>query len=332
MEEFARNAVVGGVLLGLIGLLGPFRRRALVALIPLGAALGAAIGFGFRPVEPAAPLDLAALLPWLLLGITARAARPWLPRQAGVAAVLGGLVLGDLATALLLGPRCADGRTAIRVALVASGAALVSPIGTPSCVLMSTSPELVALAVALILVAWPRGELTPAEGRPAVTALLAALAVAAWFVPIWPVLGGAIVLGLVGLRDLRSTPIPWGPIAWIAGAGVVVQLVDHAGTLAEVAVGLEWLTGLMPQAMSAATFVVAVVAAALMGEGAASLAGATLLDTYVGGLPHGVVMIGLTVGGLGPVLLARGEHGLGPMWTPWLAQVVLAGLWVMLFG
>lgn len=337
MEEFARNAAIGGGLLGLLAVLGPWRRFAPLAVVPALAAVGCAVGFGWAPVDPAPSSSVLTLVLWLVLGLLARAANVWMPRHAGVAAVVGGLLLGDLATALLLGPRCKDGETAIRVALVASGAAIISPIGTPATLMLGTSPALLALAVPLVLVAWPRAELD-GGGSKAALGVLTGLVGLLLFLPAhttpWILLGGCVPLLGLALRGLRTTPVPWGPLVWVLGAAVLLTSVDHAGTLNEAAIGIEWLLDIAPAATRYGLFGVAAFAAAVAGEGAGSLAAADLLSTFVelGAAPRAVLIAGLGIGGLGPVLLARGDHAWGPLWRPWVMQLGVGAVWVAIFG
>ncbi|MCP4803989.1 MAG: hypothetical protein GY913_08850 [Proteobacteria bacterium] len=321
----------------MLAVLGPWRRFAPLAVVPALAAVGCAVGFAWAPVDPAASPNVLTLVLWLVLGLLARAANVWLPRQAGVAAVVGGLLLGDLATALLLGPRCKDGETAIRVALVASGAAIVSPIGTPATLILGTSPALVALAVPLVLVAWPRGELDGGGNKTAL-GVLTGLVGLMLFLPAdttpWVLLGGCVPLLGMGLRSLRTTPVPWGPLAWVLGAAVLLTSVDHAGTLNEAAIGIEWLFGIAPAATRYGLFGVAALSAAVAGEGAGSLAAADLLSTFLelGPAPRAALVAGLGIGGLGPVLLARGDHAWKPLWRPWLLQLGAGVIWVAVFG
>lgn len=206
LDPLARNAAALGGLLGLTVLLGPARLRwpwlgPALALLALGTAAG--LG-ALAPGAPLAPFPVEAALTlagWFLLGSAARAAGgPRLPRHPGYAALLAGILMGDLAAAAWILPAVRDRALGARLAMVAAAGGLMSPIGTPARLLLSGLPELGWMPALLVLLVFPLGSTSAPElprGRLAVSAvLLAVMGVA--FTPEWrlpAVVGGAVLLG-----------------------------------------------------------------------------------------------------------------------------------------
>ncbi len=333
MDLLVRNATAGGVLLGLALLLGLGRRWSAVAVLPVLGAAGCAVAFHWVPVErlAGAPVvELGTLSAWLLLGFAGRAARPMLPRSAGLAALVAGALLGDLAAVALLAPRAQDGRTAVRIALVASAGGLLSPIGTPVTLLLVSSAEVAPLAVLLALVAWPGGCRIDGEGSAPASALLAAIAL---FAAARPELAplvlvvGSVVLGLMGRRSLGLSKLPFEALAWVGAITFVAWSVRHSGLFEQALVGIEmveqraWLDPLL--------FGAAFVFGAVAGEPAGALVVASMLDTAAHPLPPVALplAVGLGVGGLGPLLLCRGP--LREALLPLSLQVAVALAWLV---
>lgn len=333
MELFFRNAAIAGGLLGLTLLCGLARKRPWVALIPIVGAVSCALGFHWLPAEPltgAPVLEFTTLATWLLLGFAGRTAQPMLPRSAGMAALLGGALLGDLAAIALLAPRAPNGRTAVRMALVASAGGLLSPIGSPVTVLFASPAELAPLAALLALVAWPGGERVEGEGSAPASALLLATALFTTATPTWTpliLLGGSALMLAMGARRAKVTPVPWGALAWIGGVAVVAWSARHAGLSEQLLFGLESVEG--AAWLTPALFGGAFVVAAVGGEPGGALMAASILDTTAHALPRFdlALAVGLGVGGLGPVLLSRGPWR--EALIPLTLQVAVALAWLM---
>jgi len=332
VHPYVLNAVVGGVLAGAFLLFWQPRRWWWLVGIPVVAAIGCAIGLGWMPARPldgAPTLEAGTLLAWLALGFAGRAAGPMLPRSAGVAAVLGGALLGDLAAIALLSPRAPDGKTAVRMALVASAGALLSPIGTPVTLLLASPTELAPLAVLLALVAWPGGARVDGTGSvPASVVLLStALLAAAW--PdhvLWTLLGGAALCALMGRSHLRTVKLPLGGLAWVIGAAVVAWSARHSGAFAEVLISVEWAQGaawLEPAAFGIGAL------AGMGSEPAGALLAASLVDTTAGGPPPQTLAlaVGVAIGGLSPIALTGGPWRAAVV--PYLLQLLVALVWLM---
>src|SRR5690606_17520722 len=100
-------------------------------------ALAAAMFAGVLPFDDArramwlAALWRPELLALVLLALWAQHLRPWAAPPHAIDAVATGLLLGWLPATALLVPSATDPREAARVAVLATGAALASPIGGP---------------------------------------------------------------------------------------------------------------------------------------------------------------------------------------------------------
>ena len=321
MEPFLRNLAVGGGLLAVTALLALGRRRWWAAVLPLGGAVGLAVGLRWMPFEPlaGAPVpEVATLLVWVLMGCAARVARPMLPRNAGLAALIAGGLMGDIAAMVLLAPRAPDGRTAARMACVASAGALLSPIGTPATLLLVGPAELAPVAALLALVAWPGARRLDGSGSPTASILLVATAAAA---AAWPhgsitamAFCAALLAGL-GLRAQRTLRLPWGRLLFLVAVSAVAWSARHAGLWEQAIAGVERVAGAswLDPALAAGAFLLA----ALVGEPTAALALASMLDTAAHPLPPLALplALGVGVGGLGPLLLsgARVREALVPL-------------------
>lgn len=237
MVDFLPAAVGLGCVLGVTLLLARLERWWPLALGLAALAVGLAVGLQVLPQgAPLASwrgLDLAVLLGWLMLGAGARKLRPRLWGPLGLQAVVAGLVLGDLGAAALMAGLVEDPEKRARAALVASGAALLSPIGTPATLLMARPWELGLLPLALILVVWPRGEAS-SEGRIAVTVGLAAVAGLALWSP--------LVVAVAGLGvALWTRQLPWRAMVWLAGLSVVAAAAQSSGAVHQLGLGLDYL-------------------------------------------------------------------------------------------
>lgn len=336
LEAVELNAVVAGALVAVAAVAGLLRKRwyvgVAVALIGLGTLL-------VRDLLPGSDAGLpweqaGALLAWLMLGHVARAAGgPILSSSWGFSAVMAGWLLGDIGAAALFAGLCADKKLAARCALVASGAALMSPIGTPTSLVLVDPAALGPLPVALALVAWPRGSMddgkTP-KGKLWVTAVLAMVAGAVNWMPEWRLLFlllgiGALAAGNKGQVDADN--FPSAQAAWVVAAMVVAWVVRTSGLGRFALDGAhEWLN--LSPSMGPITFAGGgVISAAMLGEAGAVPIALSVVDSTAGVSDPSVRLAlagGIGVGGLGPLIASGGfKHG----WKPWLMQVGLVLAW-----
>ncbi len=210
---------------------------------PLLALLALGLGFGLKAIPLGAPLaafpvhNAAVLAGWLLLGAGARAAGPWLPGPLGLQAALAGMLVGDLGGAALMAGLIKEPEGAARAALVASGAALLSPVGTPASVIMQDPLAFGLLPLMLVVVVWPRGGATPG-GSKAVSALLLLVALISAFTP-WAMLVAGAALCLWGRQ------LPWRHLLWLLGLSVVAWAAHSAGATHQFALGLDYAVTLV---------------------------------------------------------------------------------------
>jgi hypothetical protein len=346
-ELIVQNATAAGVLLGGTLLLGLTRLRWWAALPVLLGSLGLILGMGSLPEPPLTAFPgrgLLTLLLWLAFGVAARAARPLLPRSLGVAAVVAGALMGDLAAALLLAPQARDARTAARVGLCCAAGGLLSPMGTPATLLLVEASLLAPIALPLALLAWPRGQRDQAGSLPA-TGLLATLTVLASVLPELrlPLLAlGAAMLAALGRARLRPilAETPMALFGWLVAAAVAAWAALHLGLLQQIQVGLETTLDVLPDQGPVLVAGAASLVSLLAGEGAgALLLEATLGATWTGpseSLPTALAL-GLAVGGVGPAWLALGAGGhrlaerLRWLALPLALQLAAALLWLTWF-
>lgn len=347
-----RNMIAFGVILGIAALLGPLRKRAWWVGLPV--AVAAVIGLFSLDLwvghVAALPWEEAGtVLAWLLMGHCARAAGgPVLPRSWGLVAALCGWMMGDLgATALMVG-LVADRETAIRCALVASAAAMISPIGS-GISLIAIDPALFGpLPVLLALVAWPVGGTPERGGKIAVSLLLGTTAAAvAWF-PEYRIVALAVsasVLAFLGREKLAPGRFPAEEGLLVIGLALVAWGMRHAGLSREILVALDLLREALPAAANGILAALGLTLGALFGESAAapllhSVMGASVLDPD----PQVIAPIaaGIAIGGLGPLWLVWRYHGeterngrpQAPFWRqairPFGMQIIVLLAWALL--
>lgn len=337
-----RNMIALGTFVVLAVLLGPARLR----LPLLGPALGlAALGlaWGLGAVAAGAPLEglpqeaTVTVLGWFLLGSAARAAGgPRLPAHPGYAAFTAGLLMGDLAAGAWLLPLVKDRALGARLAVVAAGGALMSPVGTPARLLLVDLGALAWMPIAMVALAMPLQELPRRilpEGRWAVSAVLVATMGLA-FDPAWrmaAVVGGAVVLSLMAPREARHR-LPWREMLWVLGFAGVVGAARSAGLWAELRLGLGLLLGLSPGLAVLAVVCGGAVLALLVGEAAGAVLLWSVLDAGAGAGPGPLVAalaLALAVGEGG---LWRGLEGLRAtalLRSVQLAVVLAWALWTV---
>ncbi|MFT5586195.1 MAG: hypothetical protein ACI9VR_003792 [Cognaticolwellia sp.] len=358
--------VAFGVILGLAALFGPLRKRAWWVGGPIAlAAVGALIGLDLWVGHLAAlPWEQAGtVLAWLLMGHCARAAGgPVLPRSWGLVAALCGWMMGDLgATALMVG-LVADRGTAIRCALVASAAAMISPIGSGVSLVVIDPALFGPLPVLLALVAWPVGGIPAGEssaagaseqapgrsGRVSVSLLLGATAAAAAWFPEYRLVALAVsasVLAFVGRDNLAPERFPAGDGVMVVAMALVAWGLRHSGLSREVLLGFELLREGLPAATNGILALLGVGLGMLLGESAA----APLLQSILGAsaLPPdpqvlGPMAAGVAIGGLGPLWIIWRHHGESekgarpavPFWRqamrPFGMQLIIVLAWALL--
>lgn len=237
------SAVLGGVFLVARPL--PWMRRYLPEILVI-TVIVATLAMGFPPVGTArlalwqAALWSPSVFGLVLLALWSQVARR--PEDAGPAraqdALALGLVIGWLPTTALLGPRTRGPGHAARLAVIATAASAISPLGGPIPLVLSHGDPAWSAWVALpslacILVAWPWSDRPrlPARDLRLLGPGLLGIAVA-WTVG--PLAGVAVaaVLGIAlrrrsesptppGLADLR--PLRLALAAWLVAAFATVS-------------------------------------------------------------------------------------------------------------
>lgn len=277
------------------------RGRLVVTVAALIGAIGLSLAWGRIDVDglsdPSAWSPLCNwLLPWLVaaallrgrLGVVLLGRFPL-----GLLAVVGALVFGDVGATLLLLPRADSPRTAARIALTASAAALWSPVGTPAALLVFSPADVGWLPVLLVAVAWPSGA------------------------------GLSLPVRLTG----RRVPSP-GYLGWLALVGLLTVVALRSGALVELREGVDWMLSSFGAMGRVAVAGGGVVLSALTGEAGASLALGAAFSSHPGGMAQAELLagLGLAVGGLTPLLLSGAfREGL----RLWLLQVSLFLAWTV---
>lgn len=348
MSPELQAPVAFGVILGLATLLAPARHRVWWLGLPVVAVVLAAVfglnlqagGLAGLPWE-----ETGSILAWLLLGHCARVAGgPVLPRSWGLVAALAGWLMGDLGAAALLAGLIADRGTAIRAALVASAAALISPIGTPVSLVVVDPAYFGPLPIFLALVAWPVGALPERQGRVSVSLILGSAAALVAWIPSQRLIflaAAAALLAFLARKNLQAERFPAGEGVFAIAAGVLAWGARHGGLSRELLAGLELLQGALPDAANGLFATAGVLLGLLMGE----TAGAPLIHSMLGASANppdpamlSCVAAGLAVGGLGPLLMVWRHHPGNengsprpPFWRealrPYLMQVVVVVAW-----
>ena len=207
----------------------------------------------------------------------------------GGCVVASTLFIGDVAAALVWASGESDSRQRSRIALTASAAGLLSPLGTASTLLLGDRALRVPLGFLLLAMSWPRGRAAPQ--------------------------------GTAGLPSLKRS------LAWMLAIGMLCCIADTCGTLSLAREGLGWLETRVPYSLAGVWALTGSALAALGGEEAAALVASVVLADGQGvGIPNVTLALGsgLAVGGLAP-LLVTGCLRVG--WRLWLTQVVTAAVW-----
>lgn len=207
-----------------------------------------------------------------------------------LAVALGAACFGSLAACLGLVVAEPDAGRRARLVVAASGAALLTPWGSPaSLALGGASSELTALGVVLALVGFTRGG-----------------AATRWSPPDW-----------VAVRNMSLL------LVWVV---LLVWLMRHGGVPDFLATGLEGLSARLPGRSTLWLGTVASIVGSLVHPAGAALVGGLVVDhaTQVRGTwALDALKVGLTVGaGLPALLLTRSRLSVGlPLWV---LQVLIA--------
>ncbi len=297
MPAYLDMAWVGGAA-GLVALLCQFRR--LEKLWPLGVALVAGVAAWRWVIDPAWVWESIRLdVPWgsaILLALWGLQARlGWLRVEGWVGAVLGGVLVGDVAVATSLVMTEPDPGRRARLVLAASGASLIGRTGGAAPLLLGWGGgTLVVLGLLLALVGYSGSK--------------------KWGISVQkPVLSGAWPALLTG----------------IAG-GLIVWLLITAGVLEFAAGRMEVLPVKLPAFGRWIVTAVGLGVGALADEGVGALAASETLARALSlreDWARQSLLSGITVGGGLPLLLiTRSSLRVGlPLW---LLQVAVLAAWI----
>jgi len=260
-------------------------------------------------------------------------------------AVAGGLLLGWLPTVALLVPGAPGPRRAARLALLATAASAISPIGGPVQILLADgtlgwSSWALVPAIAAVGVAWPWKQ--PA-GRPEIPWRVATAAVlgiaASW--ALGGLMGIAVAAGvLLGATWRRPPPsLPIAERGRLLGLAVAAHL---AGSFAQ-AVGIGWM-GAWAIDQAARSSAGPAILGSLCAAGGLlappvlfAAVGERIADALVGHPQgtHYLLALPAVLSPVPPLLLAAGVHGRA-VWRPGLAigavQLGIALGWILLAG
>ncbi len=296
MDPLIRNAIAGGALLLLALLAGRSRHRVAIGWVCATISLALAGVWGFLdPValrhDPTWPA-LGRLWAWVAFSMLAAApvARLLARGPLGVRCVLLSALVGDVAATLWLAGRESSPSTRTRIALTASATGLVSPLATPSTLLLGTDSSRWLLVGVLWALCWPRGAAEPQEETGAITHRRF----------LWPAL--VCLLVVVG-----------------AASGVIL----------EARVGMDLLTEGRDWALPAFSGL-GLVLGAVGGESGGSLLAVALLDNgdALAQGARNVLGAGLALGGLAPLVAARAVRGGWKLWLVQCGLVVAWSWWM----
>jgi hypothetical protein len=299
VDPLIRNAIAGGVLLVVALLAGRSRHRVAVGWVCATIALALAGVWGFLdPValrhDPTWP-TLGRLWVWVAFTMLAAAPAGRLLARGplGVRCVLLSALVGDVAATLWLAGRESSPATRARIALTASATGLLSPLATPSTLLLGVDSSRWLLVGVLWVLCWPRGAVEPEEETG----------------------------GLTHTRFL-----------WPALIGLLVAVAAASGVILEARVGMELLTEGRDWALPFFSGM-GLVFGSIGGETGGSLLAVALLgnaDALAQGAGN-VLGAGLAIGGLAPLVAARAMKVGWKLWLV-QCGLVLAWSWGMAIG
>jgi len=312
-------------------------------LLVIGASIGGiaagnviATDMHMLPIWTGLAYSSATLVLWIVFGGLARAAGGVrLFRTPLLMATLAGAVMGEIAAAAMFATH-PNKKSAARMALAACGGAMMSRIGDPALLLLGAEASWIDIApVGLLcaLVSVPGPKIQIDVGRSTVTAVAMVVAVCACLLPhaLIAVLcvGCVVMAGMCWFNgeDSGSRHIDAEMLLWVLGLMMLVVLSTTGGLAELIATGIEesqetfgvW-------AIPALTGVSVMVAAMFDGLGGAAIGVAVMdraLSIHVDHLPM-AMMLGLSVGGLGPLIVSGAlREGM----FRWLCQVCVVVLW-----
>jgi hypothetical protein len=254
-------AIVAAATLGVGAVLaqwGPALRWRVPPEAALVLALGAAWSVGLQPgavgsawSEVLFDRTTFRLVTLAALGALAIQRDPSVGGRTGVA-IVGAVLAGSLATAILVVPAAKDAREGARLGLLAAAAGAISPFGGPGPQLLGDATAEYALwalppALVAAALAWPGADGRPA--RPTLAGAFVALALVASTIAGLPNLGLqlACVAGLVamvlpapeGALDDPGTARTWLPVRQSVVAVALVSLAQLGGSLRYALPGLD---------------------------------------------------------------------------------------------
>jgi hypothetical protein len=210
----------------------------------------------------------------------------------GVRCVLLSALVGDVAATLWLAGRESSPRTRARIALTASATGLVSPLATPSTLLLGTDVSRWILVAVLWALCWPRGGAEPQE---------------------------------------ETGRITHSRFLWPALICLLVAVGAASGVIFEARVGMELFTEARDWALPAFSGL-GLLLGSIGGEAGGSLVGVALLgnaDVLAQGAQN-VMGAGLAIGGLAPLVAARAIRGGWKLWLVQCGLVLAWSGWMAL--
>ena len=296
MNQIIQDAIWLGAACGLAAFLGRIRRVEPYFLGLVAICVG--IGFWRWNLDARwAGSSFVQDIPWktvLKLALWAGLSRAGgLKIQGWVGAVLGGILIGDLAVAVSLAYHEPDAGRRARLALAASGASLAGRAGAATLVL-GWEPKVAALGLVLALLGYVGGSFK-VEGAPP--------------------------------RSLREGGL--GALSAL-GAGVIVWLLSAGGNLEFAALQVEGFPGTKPGMERWLTVGPSLLLGLFFDEGAAAMAVQGVLDRALSVKADWALqsmMAGVGVGGgLQTLLIAKGDLKIGLSLL--LIQIGILGAWV----
>lgn len=343
MTNLILMSVAATVPLLLAGTLGNLRRGALwTGILLVAAIITAAVQQNILLTDlPMLPGwtglggGMLLMVLWAVYGALARAAGgARLPGTASFGAVISGALLGELAATAILTANVEDRGVAARMALAASAGGFFGRLGNPAMLLLAErEPDmlftLVPLGLLCALVVLPGAPMPTPPGRIPVTVVSGITALAALIAGPYAwmaVLIGCVGMGALALSGERET-IDWQLPLRALFVCMLVVLSASVGLPELAALGLEENGETVGRLLKPVLAVVGALAAMLGDTFGAGLFAEALLDrAHNFQIPGAAASLaaGVTVGGLGPLLIARAvRHGL----LRWGIQIALAVAW-----
>jgi hypothetical protein len=337
-------AIWSGIFLFALAGIGHTRWRGIWAMILLVASVSTALYLGairFQdvltlPRDTGLERDVALLLLWGIYGSLVRTVGfatvgpPWL-----MAPILGALI-GELGAAAVMGVLAEDRSSAARLAVAASGGAMLGRVGDPALLLLAERAgghlplTIVPLALACVLVGMPwkarlRDDALRTGDRRLGWVTLGVFLVALE-APVWALGGGVLLAAALTFRNLPH--FEWREPLWVFGSVGLVLVAVSSGLVELAATGLEAGSTNLDWFAIPPLFAAAAVLAALIGAPGVVLFVAALIDRALDLRMEGFATacaVACAVGPLGPLVVAGAlRKGFGR----WLVQVLIGMAWV----